>query len=178
MPLSRTRISTWPSQRARHYRYLSAEVRVFRRVVEQVANNLGEAREVAFDEQPLRGKIHREIVPALDDQRAARLQRPRDERGDFHRIAPQVDRAAGDASDVEQIVDQPCQVQRLPFDDVVRPRDLCIVDLTIAHDLHGVVDRRERIAQLVREDRDEFVLVTVRLGQRGFDATALLHFAR
>ena len=36
----------------------------------------------------------------------------------------------------------------------------------LRHERHGVADRRERIAQLVREHRDELVHALRRVGQR------------
>ena len=61
----------------------------------------------------------------------------------------------------------------LAVDDVARPLQLRIVDREARHDLDRVADRRERIAQLVREDREELVLVAVRFEQRRLGARTL-----
>ena len=89
------------------------------------------------------------------------------------RLAAQIDVAARDARDVQQVVDQPREVLHLPLDHVARPGELRIGQRAPAHDLDRVADRRERIAQLVREHGEELVLVPVGFLQRRFDARAL-----
>ena len=80
-------------------------------------------------------------------------------------VATQFDLAGRDPRDVQQIVDQPgdratCRsmtaVARLPRS----PR-------LIAEQREGVADRRQGIAQLVREHRNEFVLAAIGFGECG-----------
>jgi hypothetical protein len=106
----------------------AAVVGVLRGVVEQVAENLYQAREVAAHHQRAVGAIDRQLVAMLGDHRLQRLDRARDDRLAAHRLLRQPDRAARDARDVEQIVDQPRQVHRLPIDDVARPFQLRVLE--------------------------------------------------
>ena len=117
--------------------------------------------------------VDRELVAMLGDHRLQRLDGARDDRLAAHGSCARLDRAARDARDVEQVVDQPRQVQRLAVDDVARPLSCGLSIDAARHDLDGVADRRERIAQLVREDREELVLVPVGSLQRGLGARAL-----
>ena len=64
-------------------------------------------------------------------------------------------------------------MQRLPIDHVARPFQFRVLQRKARHDLDSVADRRQRIAQLVRQDREELVLVTVRFEQRRFGARTL-----
>ena len=88
-----------------------------------------------------------------------------DHGGDFDRLLPKVDLATHDSRDVEQIVDQANQVMYLPFHHVPRLLQCRSIDPRDLQYLEGVADRGERVAQLVREGREELVLATVGLGQ-------------
>jgi hypothetical protein len=72
-----------------------------------------------------------------------------------------------DARDVEKIVDQPHHVVELPVhraDDAGRVRRQVRQPEQV---VDAGAERRERIAQLVRQRRDEGVLLLVRLAERG-----------
>ena len=112
----------------------------------------------------------------LADERLQRLDGSGEDRLDLHRLLRQLDRASRDARDVEQIVDEPREMHGLAIDDVARPAQLGVVDRQARHDLDGVANRRERIAQLVREDREELVLVPVGLDQCSLGAGTLGDF--
>ena len=85
----------------------------------------------------------------------------RDQPADLDRLPLQLDLAARDARDVEQIVDQPRQVARLPLDQrALLDEDLLALQ---AHQVQRRQDRRQRVAQLVPEQRHEFVLGAVGL---------------
>ncbi len=64
---------------------------------------------------------------------------------------------AGDAVHVEQVVDDPRKRRDLPIDGIAHRFQRPIAHAAFAHELDGVANRRERIAQLVREHRDELV---------------------
>src|SRR5205807_1451661 len=85
--------------------------------------------------------------------------------------------AARDARHIEQVVDQSREVRELPLDHVARPAQLWVGYRLHAHELYGTQNRRQRIAQLVREHREELVLVAVRLLQRLFRPGPLGNFA-
>jgi len=73
--------------------------------------------------------------------------------------------AAGDPADVEQVVDQPHQVLNLAVEQVtgtVHGRIPC--DL-MPHDLDGIADRHQRVAQFVRKGGEKLVLAAIGLAQ-------------
>ncbi len=83
----------------------------------------------------------------------------------------QVDAARGDPRDVEQVVDHPHHVLDLPLHhavDAVKRRPGIPGQ---PHQLEAGAQRRERVAQLVRERGEEFVLTPVGVAQ----AFARLH---
>jgi hypothetical protein len=61
-------------------------------------------------------------------------------------------------------------VPHLPIDDVPHRFQLRIQRLHELHEVHGIADGRERIAQLVRQRGEELVLATVRVPKRLFGA--------
>ena len=71
----------------------------------------------------------------------------------------ELDLAARDARDVEQVVDQARQVPHLALDD--RALAFAGVDAAQAHQLQRGQDRRQRVAQLVAEHGQELVLGAV-----------------
>jgi hypothetical protein len=77
----------------------------------------------------------------------------------------QLDLAAGDARDVEQVVDEARELAHLAVDHVVGPLQARRGGGLGAQDLDRVAHRSERIAQLVGEDREELVLAAVGLLQ-------------
>ena len=80
---------------------------VLRRVVQEVADDLGEASQVAeYAQRVGRDLDGQRVVPCVD-QRAARLDGARDDRRDLDRLAPEVDLPLRDAGDVEQVLDEP-----------------------------------------------------------------------
>ena len=72
------------------------------------------------------------------------------------------DLALVDARHVEQVVDEPRQLVDLALGDVHGPGQLGLVRRDLADHLDRVADRRQRVAQLVREHREELVLAPVR----------------
>ena len=88
------------------------------------------------------------------------------------RLAVQQHLARDRAPDVEQVVDDPRQMQRLSRDHVLRELPLRVARSRVLQQVHRVRDRRERIAQLVAEHREKLVLRPARLrrfGERGLD---------
>jgi hypothetical protein len=62
---------------------------------------------------------------------------------------------------VQKVVYEPGELLHLTVDHAARPLKLGRARLRHLQDLNGVPDRRQRIAQLVRKHRDEFILATV-----------------
>ena len=113
--------------------------------------------------QRLAWKQQRERVLVCIDKWPARLRGGGDDLGDVDRLELEVDLALGDARYVEQIVDQAHELLQLTADDVLCPRELRGIDIALLQHVHGVGDRRKRVAQLVREHRQKLVLAPVLL---------------
>src|SRR3569623_3476249 len=98
-------------------------------------------------------------MPVLAEWRDA-LDGLADQRRELHGPTIELDLVAGNARDIEQVVDQTREVLDLAFDDPVLacPRAVALQ----LHQLNGGEDRRERVAQLVAEHREEVVLRAVR----------------
>jgi hypothetical protein len=74
--------------------------------------------------------------------------------------------AARDPAHVEQVVHESTEVPELALDHLVAPAHLATAGGLLAQQLHHVPDRGERIAQLVRQHREELVLAPVAIAQR------------
>jgi hypothetical protein len=92
-------------------------------------------------------------------------------------VLRQRDHAAGHARDVEQVVEQAGHVADLAFDDGAGLAQALLAGLAGLEDLGRHADRGERIAQFVRQHRQEFVLAAVGLAQLGFGGAAEHQFA-
>ena len=161
MPRSRTEMTTSsPSFRAESRMcppfslYLAA---LFRRFTTTCSSRVGST----FDpEVPAVDRELERVLPLLDE-------RPRPWRRHSSRIGVrsstsrlQLDLAAADAGDVQQVVDEPRQVLHLPGDDLHRPVDV-LLEAAPCRELHGVADGRQRVPQLVGEHGEELVLPPV-----------------
>ncbi len=85
-----------------------------------------------------------------------------DDPGDLGQRGVELDLAPRDPRDVEQIVDEPGHVRGLPPDDLLLARSVTAQP----HQLERGQDRRQGIAQLVPEERQEVVLGAI--GGLGF----------
>ncbi|MDQ3367216.1 MAG: hypothetical protein M3680_17470 [Myxococcota bacterium] len=101
------------------------------------------------------------MVSAALEERARDLERGVDDVGDLDVLLDELDPAARDPRDVQEIVDEPGQVLDLTLE------ELLLLGLHAAelHDLERHEHRRERIAQLVAEHREELVLRARGLGE-------------
>ena len=166
MPSSLT-VKTADGALARHAQHDAAAGRhELGGVVQDVADDLHQPRPIALDRQQLLGQVEDQLVPPRVDRGPRGLDGPRDDRARRHRLALQRDHPARDARHVEQVVDQDHQVLDLAIDGVAGPGAVRLGQLLEAQQLHGGPDGRQRIAQLVRQHRQEFVLAPVRLPQR------------
>ena len=112
--------------------------------------------------QPLVRQAQRRARARKRRSAAARSRRPaRSPCARSMPLHPQRQLAPGQPRDVEQVVEQPRHLLGLPADDAVAPGDLGIARLEMAQHVDGVADRRQRIAQLVRQGGDEVVLLLV-----------------
>ena len=143
-------------------------------IVQDVGQDLDEANTIAIDHQCL-GRNARGDAVFLDlDRFTAGLQGVGDDVSNVNRFATQRDPAHRQARNVQEVVDQPDEMldlalHRLPHLgpdlQILRPR----------LDREGVTDGCERVAQLVREHRQELVLAAVSLAQRFFGSPFVVH---
>ena len=145
----------------------AAVVGVLGGVVQQVGEHLRQAHGIAADHI---GSAGRSIVirwrPASI---TGRLVSTRLRRSPWSTAISslQLDLAARDARDFEQVVDQPHHVVDLPLHHLADCACACgSLSPGQPQDLQRVADRRQRIAQLVRQRREELVLAAIRRAQR------------
>ena len=147
-----------------------ARRRVLGRVVEQVDEHLDQPRAVALDRHRRVRQLHRQCVLALLDVRARLFHGRHRDLVQVEDLVLQFDQAARDARDVQQVVDQLRHVAHLARDDVAGLQAQPLVHFGQAQELGRARDRRQRIAQFVRQHREELVLhlvVALGLGARG-----------
>jgi hypothetical protein len=153
---------------------MAAGLRVPGGIRKEVGHDLRQPDGIAMDLQAIRRDLHSQMVPALLQQRARHFDPLGDRGGQLDRLLPDLDLAAGDAGDVEQIVQQACEVLHLALEDAhVALRHLA------AHpeDLESRHDRRQGVAELVTEHGQELVLRAargLRLDPRGFSLGEVL----
>src|SRR5579864_8211569 len=111
-------------------------------------------------------------MPPRANQRLAHLHRVLDHFVDLDRGLLQYDPAAQDPRDIQQIIHQPCEMSGLSFDDGPRPFELRLVWRMHAQYLRRIADRCERIAQLVCQHGQEFILALIDVLQRLFGLSA------
>ena len=144
---------------------VAAPVGELARVVEQVADHLRQPRGVGAQIERLRRQRHRQLVVQAAVPRARRLDGLLDDRPELDGLLAKLELAARDAAEVEQVVDQARQLAHLTFDHPQRRACHLCVAVSDAQGAHGVADRGQRVAQLVRQHREELVLAAVGFGQ-------------
>ena len=144
---------------------MSAFLGVLGRVVQQVGQDLGHANRVGIDlDRPGRQRDREPMAVSIDD-RAAGLHGVGDDHGHIDHFLLEPDLAPGDPGDLQQIVHKLRQLLDLVVDHVASPAKGRVFRPALLHDLDGVADRGQGIAQLVAEHRQELVLAGVGLGQ-------------
>ncbi len=139
--------------------------RVLGRVVEQVHEHLRQAYQVGLENHWMGGKLDRQVVAELFDEWPAALEGTLDDFGQGDPAPAELELAAADAGNIEQVVDQASQMVHLPFDDVEAPLHVAVGRAAQLEDADRVEDRRHGIAQLVGEDGEELILARVALAQ-------------
>ncbi len=100
------------------------------------------------------------------DQGAGRLDRPLHDTPHVQPRRMQADLPAGEAGDLQQVVDEVGQLPHLPLDDAAGLLlDQVLLPLE-PEEMHGVEDGGQGVAELVREHCQELVLATMQVGQR------------
>ncbi len=146
---------------------------VLGRIGQHVGHHLHQARLVTEHRDAGRRQAHGERLRARVDRRAHLLDRFFDDGARRHARLAQRDQATRHARDVEQIVHQPRHVAHLAADDGAALVHPARIDVAEPEQLGRGADRRERIAQLVREHRQEFILAAVGLHQLFFNQLAV-----
>jgi hypothetical protein len=132
------------------------------RIGEQVRYHLRHAHRIAV--APQAGlNLGFKMVGTLLEQRAGHLDRLAQHLRQGGAFDAQHDLAARDARDVEQVVHQAHQVLDLALDDLALARMGVLA--AHAHQLQRGDDRRQRVAQLVAQHRQELVLGLAGRGQ-------------
>ncbi len=104
---------------------------------------------------------HRHLVALVSQQGFDRFEGLRDDFGEPHRLASQVDATLGDARDVEQVVHEPREVRHLPANDADGSLRAHVRWQRSRQHFARVPDRRERIAQLVRQHCEKFIFLAI-----------------
>ena len=99
------------------------------------------------------------------DDRAGDLHGALDRGRDRNRFQAQLQLALRHPCDIEKVFQQVGHLRDLPVDHVAAPGHTGIVERAPAQQAHGVPDRGQGIAQLVREHGDEVVLLAVGIAQ-------------
>src|SRR5438309_5315885 len=145
------------------YQDPAANVGVLGGVVQQIGEDLREPGGIGEEHHGLGRQIERNPVAALVDERARALDRLLDHGAQEERLLAKLDLPAGDARDVEEIVDQPRHVLDLSLDDLAGPRHAALLALVDAHDPQRGRHRCERIPELVAEHREKLILAPIDL---------------
>ncbi len=122
-----------------------------------------------------------ERLPAAVQERLGRLERALDDGRERHPLAAQLQLPVRDAREVEKLVDQAHHVRDLPLDHAQRPfapRPFLARVARSRQDLGRARERRERVAELVCQRREELVLPAVHRAQRTLGGAPLGHLGR
>src|SRR5262245_32728636 len=99
------------------------------------------------------------------DRRAARFQGAVNNLGKIDDFLAKLDLIAPHSAEIEQIVDESCHLIDLTFDDVAGVFTSRFVARTVVEKIQRITNWRERVAQFVRQRREEFIFASVRLEQ-------------
>ena len=138
------------------------------RVAQQVAHYLGQPCRVGIYQQWLRRQLALDRDSILLEERAMVVDSSTNQIIQLNPPPLKPDLASADARDVEQVVDQPGQVLDLAIDHGIRASRLLTAWDGSSQHIQTVANRRQRVAQFVREHGHELVLAPVRLPQLGF----------
>ncbi len=123
------------------------------------------ANRVSLHEDRLGRKRDRQPMAMRVDDRPAGLHRVGDDGGDGDDFLMKADLAPGHPGNFQQIVNELCELPRLMVDHVARPAEGMVFRTALLHDLDGIANGGQRVAQLVPQHRQELVLAGVSLTQ-------------
>ena len=103
------------------------------------------------------------------DQRLHSFDGTGDDGRNVDKFAAQFDFLLHHTGNIEQVVDEPHEMVNLPLDHDAGPMNISRFGRGRFQHLQGIDDGSQRIAQLVRQDRQKFILASVDVSQFGFD---------
>src|SRR6185437_6412279 len=118
---------------------------------------LPEPQRIAHDRDRSLTERDVELVLAALDCGAAGLDRALDDLREVDLTLVEQQLSARDAAHIEQLAHDALEVAALAVDCLTHRLEHRVTEPLLLHQHHGVADRSERIAQLVREHRDELV---------------------
>ena len=139
--------------------------RVFGGVREQIDQNLRETHAISAQVGLFGRERHAQIVPPFEDERAHVVEHVFGELAGFHAFPFQFDLARRNARHVEEVVDESNQVLELSAHHAVKLVDLRFVGTACVEQVQRVAQRGQRIAQLVRQHREEIIFSSVRFAR-------------
>ncbi|HEY2403765.1 MAG TPA: hypothetical protein VGI23_25660 [Steroidobacteraceae bacterium] len=148
-----------PGLNPQRHRDRPAHRRVLHRIADDVRDNLLDANSIAID--PHRRGVHRKAMVGLafgEDSGSPPHEVTEIQRSPIQRNLPR-----HHAPYIEQVIDQPRQVLRLPPDNEPRTRSRPFMPPGRLQHLHRSRDRTQRVAQLMRQHCHEFILRLARL---------------
>ena len=137
-----------------------------RRVVQDVADDLHQASLVAVDAEQILRQVQRQLVAAGVDEWTCGLHSPGDHGVEQHPLTLERDHPAGDARHVEQVVDETHEMLHLPLDHFARAHAVGFGQVPLPQQLNGRPNWRQRIPELVSQNRQELVLAAIRFLER------------
>jgi hypothetical protein len=146
----------------------AAARRVLRGIADEIRLNLLQACGIADDVHRLIRHVDRQVGLALDEKRPQRLDRGARRIAKIEQRIAQDDAAVRDPRHVEEIVEQPGHVLRLTVDDLCRLATASVERRLQFEHARRAQDRRQRIAQLVRQHRQEVLAPLRRFLQVSF----------
>ena len=150
-----------------------ATVGVLGGVAQQVGDDLRQPHRIRVHRQGVVGHLEQQLMVCRIQQGLAGLEHAVQGCGHVDRFWPQLHLAARDARDFQQIVDQANHVIHLPLQQRQQVSRGFGVALGQLQHLQTAAHRRQRVAQLVRKNGQEFVLAPVGIAQCRFLALAL-----
>ena len=121
-----------------------ARIGVFRRVIQQIDQDLLNPRGIGFDPNGFGRKGNREIVFARVHESAGRFGGVIDDGTQFDMLLGQPQFPLGDPGDIQKIVHQSHHHPHLAVDDVAGLFDDRVVRLHLPEDAQGIDDRRQK----------------------------------
>jgi hypothetical protein len=135
--------------------------------------DLRQSRRIGVGIERCGGQIQLESVALGVDRRTGGLDGAVNHAAQVDPFTPHLQLVLGDARDVEEVVRDPHEVQELALHGRARFLDHLGFAAGDAHHLERAADRGERIAQLVRQRRQELVLPPVGVTQRDLGELAI-----